>query len=103
MPDAFTRWYTWPSRDQRTSSAPGAVSISTAYEWNAPRQPEHFCRGELSPIGSLQGPPSSVPQCMVPKTASRPLTDSITSSSPVAGQPVYPSRTSAPWVQKAGQ
>lgn len=100
---ADTRWYTRPSRYQRTSSAPGVRSTSTAYAWNAVRQPGHGCGPEVRPTGSAHGPPFRTPQCIEPKTVSRPFTDSMTSSSPTPGQPVYPSRSGAPRVQNAGQ
>ncbi|KOU65056.1 hypothetical protein ADK97_17565 [Streptomyces sp. H021] len=100
---AVTRWYKRPSRYQRTSSAPGARSTSTAYEWKAARQPEHGCGPEVRPTGSWHGPPSRTPQCMEPKTVSRPFTDSMTSNSPTPGHPVYPSRSGAPRVQNTGQ
>lgn len=55
------------------------------------------------PVVSLQGPPGLTPQCMTPQTELIPLTFSMMSNSPMAGQFHQLPRYGPPRAQKAGQ
>src|SRR5690348_5005920 len=93
-----------PSRYQRICSGLVLRSSSIAYVWKPVWHPPQARSPLPRPVYSLQGPPGATPQCSVANSELRPLMSSMTSISPMPGQPVAPvPRAAAPSDQKAGQ
>src|SRR4029453_19388001 len=93
----LTEWYCWPSTYQRSWLGVTLRSHSTAYVWKADWQMDPGqARLAAMPSVSLHGPPGLTPQCSTPQTELIPLTFSITSNSPMAGQLYRSARDGAP-------
>src|SRR5262245_57631146 len=101
--DWLTLWNCWPSTYHRNWFGLMLRSHSNRYVWKADWQVlPGQARWLPMPVNSLHGPPGATPQWSTPQTELIPLTFSMMSNSPTAGQLKVP-RYGLPSAQNAGQ